>query len=67
MSGTDYGKLALGVAVWAAVALFAVFVQATVEDQLIGFFPVLAAVIVAWAVGEYVVHPEERDARREGS
>jgi hypothetical protein len=60
MSETDLGKLILGLASWTAVAVFAVIIEASVDNKLWGFFPVLAAVIAAWAIGEWIVHPEER-------
>ena len=60
MSEVQVGKVILGIAVWAAVAVFAVAVVATVSNTLVGFIAVLAAVLAAWAVGELVVHPEER-------
>ena len=59
MSSGEIGKVILGVAVWAAVAVFAVIIVANVDDALLGFFPVLAAVLAAWAIGERVVHSEE--------
>jgi hypothetical protein len=51
------GKALLGVLVWLAVAAFAV-VAAANWDPLWGFFPVLGAVFLAWAIGEYVVRRE---------
>ena len=60
MADVEIGKVILGIAVWAGVAVFAVILAANVEDKLVGFFPVLAAVLAAWAVGERVVHPAER-------
>jgi hypothetical protein len=43
-----------GVAAWVVVALVSVVAVRQEWDQIWGFFPVAAAVIVAWAVGEYV-------------
>lgn len=59
MSETDLGKLILGLASWTAVAIFALIMEVSVEDKLWGFFPVLGAVIAAWAIGEWVVHPHD--------
>lgn len=59
MNGTDLAKVFLGIAAWLGVAVFAVIATAN-WDPLWGFFPVLAAVIGAWAVGEFVVHPPEQ-------
>lgn len=56
------GKAFLGVAVWLAVAVFAVIAAAS-WDPLWGFFPVLAAVFAAWAIGEWVVRREMRGQR----
>ncbi len=63
MSESEIGKLILGLATWAAVAVFAVIMAASFENKLWSFFPVLAAVIVAWAIGEWVVHPDESGRR----
>ncbi|MEX1023126.1 MAG: hypothetical protein WD800_08145 [Dehalococcoidia bacterium] len=60
MSGSQYGALVLGVLVWAAVAVLAVVIQVGVEDQVLGFFLVLAAVIAAWAAGEFIVRADDR-------
>ena len=59
--GTEVGigRLILGIAVWVAVAAFAVVMVATVENVLVGQVAVLAAVFIAWAVGERVVHSDE--------
>lgn len=60
-TGADVGlgKVALGIAVWAAVAVFAIVVAATVQNASLGQVMVLCAVLAAWAVGERVVHPDE--------
>lgn len=60
MADVGIGKIILGVAVWAAVGVFAVIIAANVDDQLVGFVPVLAAVVVAWTVGERVVRSQDR-------
>lgn len=57
MNSNDLGKAILGMAVWAAVAVFAVIAVAN-WDPLWGFFPVLAAVLIAWGIGERVVRHE---------
>lgn len=59
MSEIDIGRFILGVAVWIAVAVFAVVAVANIEGQLLGLGAVLVAVLAAWAIGERVVHPEE--------
>ncbi|MEE8422282.1 MAG: hypothetical protein V3S31_05845 [Dehalococcoidia bacterium] len=56
MDTTNLGKALLGVAAWAGVAVFSVIAVANL-DPLWGFFPVLAAVIAAWAVGEHLTNP----------
>lgn len=58
MDETDLARTFLGIAAWLGVAVFAVIATAN-WDPLWGFFPMLAAVIGAWAVGEFVVHPPE--------
>jgi hypothetical protein len=60
VNSSELGKAILGIAAWAAVAVFALI---AVEnwDPLWGFFPVLAAVLAAWAVGEYVMRGEAGD------
>ncbi|MEX2236228.1 MAG: hypothetical protein WEB00_01645 [Dehalococcoidia bacterium] len=42
----------IGVLAWAGVAAAAILLQEW--DQLWGFFPLLALVIAAWAIGEWV-------------
>ncbi len=66
MAEMDMGRLILGVAVWIAVAVFSVVVVANVESQLLGFAAVLVAVLVAWAIGERMVHPEPASQSAEG-
>jgi hypothetical protein len=48
--------LALGVAAWAGVAALAVLMVEFVADdnQVLAFFPILGAVVLAWAIGEVV-------------
>jgi len=53
------GKIVLGIAVWAGVAVFAIAVVATVENVILGQVAVLCAVLAAWAIGERVVQPDE--------
>jgi len=60
--------LASGVAAWVAVALVAALIVFGMgeKNQVLMFFPILAAVIAAWGIGEMVT---ERVFRRheEGS
>jgi len=48
--------LLLGVAAWAGVALTAVLVTFNIgeKNQILMFLPILAAVVVAWGIGEVV-------------
>ena len=48
--------LLIGVAAWAAVALLAVLITFNIggRNQILMFLPILAAVIVAWGIGEVV-------------
>jgi high-affinity Fe2+/Pb2+ permease len=48
--------LVLGIAAWAGVALTAVLITFNIGDknQILMFLPILAAVIVAWGIGEVV-------------
>jgi len=48
--------LLMGVAAWAGVALTAVLITFNIGDknQILMFLPILAAVVVAWAIGEVV-------------
>lgn len=48
--------LALGVVAWSAVAGVAISVVNAWSDQnqVLAFFPILGAVIAAWAIGEVV-------------
>ncbi|MFA7248705.1 MAG: hypothetical protein WC273_03665 [Dehalococcoidia bacterium] len=59
MADVDIGKFILGVAVWIAVAVLSVVIVANIENQILGLGAVLVTVLVAWAIGERVVHPEE--------
>ena len=47
------GLVLLGICAWAGVALLAI-VMAEWDKPVLGYFPILAAVLAAWAVGEYV-------------
>ena len=44
-----------GVLVWVAVALLAIG-MAEWDEPVWGFFPIVLAVLVAWAIGEYVTN-----------
>ena len=48
--------LLVGIAAWAGVALTAVLITFNIGDknQILMFLPILAAVVVAWGVGELV-------------
>jgi predicted membrane-bound spermidine synthase len=48
--------LLLGVAAWAGVALTAVLITFNIgeKNQILMFLPILAAVVVAWGIGEVV-------------
>ena len=48
--------LLLGVAAWAGVAVTAVLITFNIgeKNQILMFLPILAAVVVAWAIGEVV-------------
>ena len=48
--------LLLGIAAWAGVALTAVLITFNIgeKNQILMFLPILAAVVVAWGVGELV-------------
>ena len=43
----------IGVLVWAAVGCLSILMAAW-DQPVWGFFPILAAVVVAWAIGEYL-------------
>ncbi len=53
---TKVVALALGVLAWAGVATLAVLITFNIGDknQVLMFLPILAAVVLAWAVGEAV-------------
>jgi hypothetical protein len=48
--------LAAGVTAWAAVAVVAVLIVFNMgeKNQVLMFFPILAVVVAAWAIGELV-------------
>ena len=64
---TKFAALSLGIGAWAAVAALAILITFNVGDknQVLMFLPILAAVAVAWAIGEavtervFVEHDEE--------
>ena len=47
------GLLLAGVLAWAGVVVLSILMAAWGEPVL-GFFPIAVAVVVAWAVGEYI-------------
>jgi hypothetical protein len=53
---TKFTALVLGIAAWAVVAALAVFTAFNIGDknQVLMFLPILAAVVVAWGIGEAV-------------
>jgi hypothetical protein len=53
---TKLTALVLGVAAWAGVAALAVLIAFNMGDknQVLMFLPILAAVVLAWAIGEAV-------------
>jgi uncharacterized membrane protein len=53
---TKLVALALGIAAWAGVAALAVLITFNIGDknQVLMFLPILAAVVVAWGIGEAV-------------
>jgi uncharacterized membrane protein len=62
---TKLTALVLGMAAWAGVAALSVIIAFNMGDknQVLMFLPILAAVVVAWAIGEVVTervfHDEE--------
>jgi len=65
--------LLLGVLAWLGVAIVAVLVVNAWRDenQVVIFLPIAAAVVVAWAIGEYVTEnvfeKDEKGVRRGGA
>lgn len=59
MAEMDIAKVILGIAVWIGVAIFAVVLAVNEVGTLMGVGGTFLAVLVAWAIGERVVHPEE--------
>ena len=53
---TKLTALLLGIAAWAAVAAIAVVIAFNMgnKNQVLMFLPILAAVLVAWGIGEAV-------------
>ena len=49
----NLGLFVLGVLAWAGVIALSIG-MAIWDEPVIGFFPIAAAVIVAWAIGEYI-------------
>jgi hypothetical protein len=47
------GLFLLGVLAWAGVVALSIGMAAW-DEPVIGFIPIAAAVVVAWAVGEYI-------------
>jgi len=61
MNRTHLSTTLVGIAAWVLVAALALF-AVDQWDPFWGFFPVAAAVIGAWAVGEWVTMREVRNA-----
>ena len=59
MAETDIAKVILGIAVWIGVAIFALVLAVNEVGTLAGVGGTFLAVLIAWAIGERVVHPEE--------
>ena len=65
--------LLLGILAWLGVAIVAVLVVNAWQDenQVVIFLPIAAAVVVAWAIGEYVTEnvfeKDEKGVRRGGA
>jgi uncharacterized membrane protein len=57
-----------GVAAWAGVALVAALITFNMGDknQVLMFLPILAAVVVAWGIGELVTARAFAEHREEG-
>lgn len=60
---TRVTALALGVIAWAGVAALSVLIAFNMGDknQVLMFLPILAAVVIAWAIGEAVTERVIRD------
>ena len=62
--------LLMGVLAWLGVAVVAVLVVNAwqEENQILAFLPIAAAVVIAWAIGEYVTESvfekDEKGVRR---
>lgn len=63
MPRSELGKAVAGIGAWVLVALLALLAVDR-WDPLWGFFPVAAAVVVAWAIGEWVTRRGLHDATR---
>ena len=65
--------LLLGILAWLGVAIVAVLVVNAWQDenQVVIFLPIAVAVVVAWAIGEYVTEnvfeKDEKGVRRGGA
>lgn len=60
---TRVTALALGVIAWSGVAALSVLIAFNMGDknQVLMFLPILAAVVIAWAIGEAVTERVFRD------
>ncbi len=47
------GLFLLGVLAWAGVVALSIG-MASWDEPVLGFFPIAVAVVVAWAIGEYI-------------
>ncbi len=63
MNRTRLGAALGGVAAWVLVAALALF-AVDQWDPFWGFFPVAAAVLGAWAIGEWMSSRETHDATK---
>lgn len=56
---SDLARVALGIAVWAAVGALTVVLAVNNVSTVVGMGGTFVAVLAAWALGEQVVHAEE--------
>ncbi len=57
------GLFALGVLAWAGVIALSIG-MAVWGEPVLGFFPIAAAVLVAWGVGEYITDVVWKEGHR---
>ena len=59
----NLGLFLLGLLAWAGVIALSIAMAAW-DEPVLGFFPIAAAVVAAWAIGEYITDVVWKERKR---